>query len=72
MKDIFDYSPNVNHNLHIFTHITTNKSLRAFGANISNTLPVYIKSATSLFEFKKFSKTWPGPKCKRSACRYVV
>ena len=72
MKDIFDYSPNVTHNLHILTHNATNKSLRAFGANISNTLPVYVKSATSLFEFKKFIKTWPRPKCKCSVCRYVV
>ena len=68
MKDIFHYSPNVTrkkHNLYIHTQNTTkfgNKSLRAFGANIWNTLPEYIKSTTSLFEFEKFIKTWPGPK----------
>ena len=60
MKDIFHYSPNVTHkkhNLYIHTQNTTkfgNKSLRAFGANIWNTLPEscsmpeYIKSTTSL------------------------
>ena len=74
MKDIFHYSPNVTHkkhNLYIHTQNTTkfgNKSLRAFGANIWNTLPEYIKSTTSLLEFKKFIKMWPGPKCK---CSYV-
>ena len=68
MKDIFSYSPNVTHkkhNLYIHTQNTIkfgNKSLRAFGANIWNTLPEYIKSTTSLLEFKKFIKTWPGPK----------
>ena len=57
LKDIFHYSPNVTHkkhNLYIHTQDTTkfgNKSLRAFGAKISNTLPEYIKSTTSLMEF---------------------
>ena len=66
MKDIFHYSPNVTrkkHNLYIHTQNTTkfgNKSLRAFGANIWNTLPEYIKSTTSLLEFKKIIKTWPN------------
>ena len=75
MKDIFHYSPNVTHkkhNLYIHTQNTTkfgNKSLRAFGANIWNTLPEYIKSTNSLLEFKNFIKTWPGPKCKCSVCR---
>ena len=75
MKDIFHYSPNVTHkkhNLYIHTQNTTkfgNKSLRAFGANMSNTLPEYIKSTTSLLEFKKFIKTWSGPKCKCSVCK---
>ena len=71
MKDIFHYSPNVTHrkhNLYIHTLNTTkfgNKSLRAFCGNIWNKLPEYIKS-TSLLEFKKFIKTWPGPKYKCS------
>ena len=75
MKDIFHYSPNVTHkkhNLYIHTQNTTkfgNKSLRAFDANIWNTLPEYTKSTTSLLEFKKFIKTWPGPKCKCSVCK---
>ena len=65
MKDIFHYSPNVTHkkhNLYIHTQNTAkfgNKSLRAFGANIWNTLPEYIKSTTSLLEFKKIIKAWP-------------
>ena len=65
MKDIFNYSPNVTykkHNLYIHTQNTTkfgNKSLRAFGANIWNTLPLpescsmpeYVKSTTLLLKF---------------------
>ena len=76
MKDIFHYSPNVTHkkhNLYIHTQNTTkfgNKSLRAFGANIWNTLPEYIKSTTSLLEFKKFIKTCLGPKYKCSVCKW--
>ena len=61
------------HNLYIHTQNTTkfgNKSLRAFGANMWNTLPEYIKSTTSLLEFKKFIKTWSGPKCKCSVCKW--
>ena len=54
MKDMFHYSPNVaheKHNLYIHTQNTTKfgkKSLRAFGANIWNIWPEYIKSTTSL------------------------
>ena len=57
MKDIFHYSPNVTHKKHnLCIHIqnTTkfgNKSLGAFGANIWNTLPEYIKSTTFLLVF---------------------
>ena len=75
MKDVFHNSPNVTHkkhNLYIHTQNTTkfgNKSLRAFDANIWNTLPEYTKSTTSLLEFKKFIKTWPGPKYKCSVCK---
>ena len=75
MKDIFYYSPNVTHkkhNLYIQTQNTTkfgNTSLRVFGANIWNTLPEYIKSTTSLLEFKKFIKTWSRPKYKCSLCK---
>ena len=63
MKDIFHYSPNVinkRHNLYIQTQNVTqfgSKSLRAFGAHIWKTLPEYIKSTTSLLEFKKFIET---------------
>ena len=75
MKDVFHYSPNLTHkkhNLYIHTQDTTrfgNKSLKAFFANIWNTLPEHIKSTTSLLEFKKFIKTWPGPKYKCSICK---
>ena len=57
-KDIFHHSPNITHkkyNLYIHTQNTTkfgNKSLRAFGANIWNTLPEYIKSTNSLLEMQ--------------------
>ena len=46
------------------------KSLRAFGANIWNTLPKYIKLTTSLLEFKKFIKMWLEPKCKCSVFKW--
>ena len=73
MKDIFHHSPNVTHkkhNLYIYTQNTKkfgNKSLSAFGANIWNALPEYIKSITPLLEFKKFIR--PGPKYKCSVCK---
>ena len=75
MKDILHYSPNVTrkkHNLYIHTQNTAkfgNKILRAFGANIWNTSPEYIKSTTSLLELKKFIKTRPRPKYKCSVCK---
>ena len=75
MQDIFHYSPYVTHKKHnLYIHIenTTkfgNKSLRAFGVNIWKTLPEYIKSTTSLLEFKKFIKTCLGPKYKCSVCK---
>ena len=75
MKDIFHYSPNVTHkkhNLYILTQNVTKfgkKNLRAFGAQVWSTLPEYIKSTTSSLEFKKFIKTWPGPKFKCSICK---
>ena len=75
MKDIFQYSPNVTHkkyNLYTHTQNTTklgNKSFRVFAAHIWNALPEYIKSTTLSLEFKKFIKTWPGPKCKCSICK---
>ena len=54
MKHIFHYSPNrtyKKHNLYIHTQNTLrfgNKSLRALGANLWNTLPEHIKSTTYL------------------------
>ena len=73
MKDIFHYSPNVTHEKHnLYIQNKTNfgnKSLRVFGANIWNTLPEYFKSTTSLLEFKKLIKTWPGQKYKCSVCK---
>ena len=75
MKGIFHYSPNLTHKKHILTMHTQNKArfgnknLRTFGANIWNTLPEHIKSTTSMLEFKKLIKVWPGPKCKCSVCK---
>ena len=74
-KDIFHYSPNVihkKHNYYIHTQHTKkleNKILKVFGTNIWNTLTEYIKSTTSLLEFKKFIKTCLGPKYKCSVCK---
>ena len=75
MIDIFHYSPNVTHrkhNLYIHTQNATkfgDKKLRAFDANIWNTLPEYIKLTTSLLEFQQFIKTWRGPTYKCSVCK---
>ena len=75
MKGIFHYSPNFTHkkhNLYIHAQNTTkfgNKSLRASGANIRNTVPEYIKSTTPLLEFKKIIKMWQEPKYKCSVCK---
>ena len=63
MKDIFHYSPN------LYIHTPYFENLKAFGANIWNKLPEHSKSTTSLLEFKKSVKTWPGPRCKCSVCK---
>ena len=54
MNDILHYSPNVTHekhDLHIQTQNTKKFGIRAFGADLWNTLPEYIKSTTLLSKF---------------------
>ena len=74
MKDIFYFSPYSTHRKYdIFVHCrnTTSfgdKSLRALGPHIWNSLPDSIKSTNSIFRFKSFIKNWSGPKCKCKLC----
>ena len=74
MEDIFHYSPNLTHKKHNLYRIqyTTkfgNTILRAFDAQIWNTLSEYTKSTASSLEFKKLIKAWPGSICKCSVSK---
>ena len=75
MKDIFYFSPyNTHKKYDIFVNSRNtssygDKSLRALGPHIWNSLPENIKSTNSIFVFKKFLKNWSGPKCK---CKYCL
>ena len=44
------------------------QSLRSLGPKIWNNLPSNIKSETSFLKFKKYIKTWLGPKCRCKVC----
>ena len=44
------------------------KSLRALGPYLWNSLSEKINSRISIFVFKNFIKTWYGPKCKCKLC----
>ena len=43
-------------------------SLRYQGAKLWNSLPITIKEATTLSQFKRLIKTWLGPSCSCSIC----
>ena len=50
---------------------TTTYDLRSFqyyGAHVWNMLPVNIKAAQSLREFKSLIRSWPGPTCSCQLC----
>ena len=74
MKNIFTPKENakVRQNDIIVKRINTSrfgtKSLRSLGPKIWNNLPSNIKSETSFLKFKKYIKTWLGPKCRYEVC----
>ena len=48
------------------------KSFKYYGSHIWNLLPMHIKSAMSLPEFKELLTTWSGPTCKCSLCTVLL
>ena len=74
MKDIFYLSPYQTHKKYdIFVHSRNtasfgDKSLRALGPHVWNSLPENIKSTDTISVFKNFIKNWYGPKCKCKNC----
>ena len=75
MKDIFYYSPYNTHrkyDIFVYSRDTSSfgdKSLRALGPHIWNSLPESIKSTDSISIFKSFIKNWSSPKCE---CKYCL
>ena len=54
---------------------TTTYGLRSFqyyGSHVWNMLPINIKAAQSLYEFKSFIKSWPGPTCSCQICTALL
>ena len=74
MKDIFYLFPDQTHKKYdIFVHSRNtasfgDKSLRALGPHVWNSLPENIKSTDTISVFKNFIKNWCGPKCKCKNC----
>ena len=74
MKDIFYLSPYQTHKKYdIFVRSRNtasfgDKSLRALGPHVWNSLPENIKSTDTISVFKNFIKNWCGPKCKCKSC----
>ena len=48
------------------------KSFTYYGAHLWNSLPVDIKSAVTLGNFKTLVKNWQGPSCHCSVCQLVI
>ena len=46
-------------------------SLKVLGPNIWNALPVEFKNSNSLSAFKRFLKTWEGPRCNCKMCKAI-
>ena len=54
---------------------TTTYGLRSFqyyGAHVWNMLPIHIKTAHSLHEFKSLIRSWPGPTCSCHICSALL
>ena len=43
-----------------------------YGAHVWNMLPINIKAAQSLYEFKSFIRSWPGPTCSCHICTALL
>ena len=48
------------------------KSFQYYGAHLWNSLPVDIKSAVSILQFKGLIRKWSGPDCKCSVCIMIL
>ena len=48
------------------------KSFSYYGAHLWNSLPVDIKSAVTLGNFKTLVKNWQGPSCHCSVCQLII
>ena len=46
-------------------------TLRSLGPRIWNKLPCDIRNSENLYTFKELIKTWSGPKCHCSRCKYL-
>ena len=49
-----------------------NPSFQYYGAHVWNILPINIKAAQSLYEFKSSIKSWPGPTCSCQICTALL
>ena len=47
-------------------------SFQYYGAHVWNMLPINIKAAQSLHEFKSFIRSWPGPTCSFHICTALL
>ena len=48
------------------------RSFQYYGAHVWNMLPINIKAAQSLHEFKSFIRSWPGPTCSCHICTALL
>ena len=48
------------------------KSFSYYGAHLWNSLPVDIKSAVTLTNFKTLKKNWQGPSCHCPVCQLII
>ena len=48
------------------------RSFQYYGAHVWNMLPINIKTAHSLHEFKSLIRSWPGPTCSCHICTALL
>ena len=48
------------------------RSFQYYGAHVWNILPMNIKAAQSLHEFKSLIRSWPGPTCSCHICTALL
>ena len=54
------------------TSIYDVRSFQYYGAHVWNILPINIKAAQSLHEFKSLIRSWPGPTCSCHICSALL